>query len=194
MIILNYLNEEWRDIKDYEGKYQISNYGRVKSLNFRNSVGNVKLMNVHYNKKTGYLSVLLCKGSKGKRFTIHRLVATAFIPNPNKCRDVNHKDENKLNNFVWVNDNGTVDLEKSNLEWVSHKYNINYSGNIRIAISNSVKKRQRRVVKLAKDQTIISEYNSISEAALDNKLHLPNIIACCKGKTSNCGGFIWRYK
>lgn len=121
---LNYLNEEWRDIKGYEGLYQISNYGKVKSLG-NNKYRKEKILTQRTN-NSGYLMVMLSKQSKRKLLTVHRLVATAFVPNPNNYKEVNHKDENKLNNFVFVNEDGTVDLEKSNLEWCSHSYNNSY--------------------------------------------------------------------
>ena len=101
--------EIWKNIQGYEGLYQISNLGRVKSL--------------HYNKEkilkpnkygAGYYGVALSKNNKHKRYSIHRLVAIAFIPNPNNLPQVNHKDEDKTNNRV------------DNLEWCTNEYNMNY--------------------------------------------------------------------
>ena len=82
--------EEWRDIKGYEGKYQVSNLGRVRSLNF-NKTGKIKELS--YAKRRGYLGVTLFKDKKSKTFAVHRLVAKMFIPNPNNYPQVNHKDE-----------------------------------------------------------------------------------------------------
>ena len=105
--------EEWRYIKGYEGKYQISNYGRVKSL--KNSKGNYREKIMNPNDDThGYLKVNLSKNNKKKTYKIHRLVAIHFIDNPNNYECVNHKDENKQNNRV------------ENLEWCTKKYNTNY--------------------------------------------------------------------
>ena len=98
------MSEEWRDIKGYEEKYQVSNLGRVKSLKDR--YGNYREKILKYSKNNrGYLTVSLCKNSKVKLFTVHRLVAQAFIENSNNYPEVNHKDENKENNRV------------DNLEW-----------------------------------------------------------------------------
>ena len=109
--------EEWKDIIGYEGIYQISNKGRVKSLNRIDSRGhkvNEKILRP--GKRNNYLHVRLCKDGKFKDYKIHRLVAQAFLPNPDNLPVVNHKDENKLNNNV------------ENLEWCTQKYNVNYSG------------------------------------------------------------------
>ena len=102
------MQEIWKDIKGYEGLYQVSNFGRVKSLH-----GKEKILKP-YHKSTGYIQVILCKNYKTVARMVHRLVAEAFIPNPENKSQVNHKDENPLNN---------VD---SNLEWCSATYNINY--------------------------------------------------------------------
>ena len=129
------MQEEWRDIKDYEGLYMISSYGRVKSLgrwvNYKNKgkkwqEGKILKPLV---KKGGYLHVGLWKNGKLKFFTVHRLVAQAFIPNPNNLPQVNHKDENKENNFV------------KNLEYCDAKYNSNYGTRTkRIAEKQKAKK------------------------------------------------------
>ena len=104
--------EVWRDIEGYEGLYQVSNMRRVKSLNYRRS-GKERILKRLKN-KWGYLFVHLQKDGKQKGCKLHRLVAQAFIPNPENLPEVNHKDEDKNNN--------TVD----NLEWCTRKYNCNY--------------------------------------------------------------------
>ena len=87
--------EEWRDIKGYEGAYQVSSYGRIRS--FKNN--KVKVLKAQYHYK-GYLFVTLLKNGISKKYKVHRLVAQAFIPNPNNYPQVNHKDEVKDNNVV----------------------------------------------------------------------------------------------
>lgn len=110
------MNEVWKDIENYEGIYQISNYGNVRSLD-RLGYGGRKLYGNRisvYISDSGYPSVTLCKLAKHQKFYVHRLVANAFIPNPDNLPQVNHKDENKINNHV------------DNLEWCTHQYNNAY--------------------------------------------------------------------
>ena len=103
--------EEWRDIQGYEGLYMVSNLGRVKSLNYHRT-GKERIMKPSDNGH-GYLFVVLCKDGKDKNCRINRLVAQAFLPNPDNLPEVNHKDENKYNNCV------------ENLEWCDRSYNVN---------------------------------------------------------------------
>ena len=107
---------EWKDIPNYENLYQISNYGDVKRLNSYDSRGhlrNSRLRKPRISNK-GYLQIGLHKNGKETKFSVHRLVAESFIPNPDNLPVINHKDENPLNNYV------------SNLEWCTYKYNSNY--------------------------------------------------------------------
>lgn len=114
---------EWRDIKDYEGQYQVSNTGLVRSLDrivcsgrqVNTIHGKVRKQNIV---GKGYCQVLLCKNGKVKAFLVHRLVAQAFIPNSNEYPCINHKDGNPLNNSV------------ENLEWCTYKYNNEYNNRI----------------------------------------------------------------
>lgn len=107
------MEEIWKDIKDYEGLYQVSNLGRVKSLNYLRTE---KEQILKTNKVCrGYYQVVLWKDKKPKRYSVHRLVAEAFLPNPFNYPIINHKDENPSNNC------------SQNLEWVTYKYNSAYS-------------------------------------------------------------------
>ena len=104
--------EVWRDVKDYEGLYQVSDRGRVKSLNYHRSDKEKILKQSKH--KSGYMYAALYKDGERKYYRVHRLVATAFIPNPENYSEVNHLDDNHSNNCV------------KNLEWCSSKYNRNY--------------------------------------------------------------------
>lgn len=104
--------EIWKDIEGYEGLYQVSNMGNVKSLNYKRS-GKERLLKPRKN-KLGYMFVGLYKDNKPKNFRVHRLVAMTFLENPNNLSCVNHKDENPSNNHV------------DNLEFCTHEYNMNY--------------------------------------------------------------------
>ena len=129
MIILKYLNEEWRDIKGYEGYYQVSNYGRVRSLDrvIDNRIIKGKLKCIKYS-KLGYCIVSLYKNGTPKFYLIHRLVAEAFIPNINNFPQINHKNEIKADNRV------------ENLEWCDSSYNINYGKRNKIVTEKKSKK------------------------------------------------------
>ena len=109
----NLEGKEWRPVIEYEGLYQVSSLGRVKSLKDNHNNTREKILR-QVKLKNGYLVVNLWKGGKYKTCLVHRLVATAFLDNPNNFRCVNHKDENKENNIV------------SNLEWCTYQYNNTY--------------------------------------------------------------------
>lgn len=107
------MNEVWKAIEGYEGKYEVSNLGRVASLNY-NREGRRKIIATYTNSNSEYLNVQLWKNNKKKGFRVNRLVAQAFIPNPNNLPQVNHKNEIKTDNRV------------ENLEWCTAEYNVNY--------------------------------------------------------------------
>ena len=123
--------EIWKDIPEYEGKYQVSNLGRVKSLQRWSGTkyyNREYILNNYVNKKNGYVYVYLTKNNKGKNIRLHRLVAQAFIPNPNNYLYINHKDCDRTNNNV------------NNLEWCTASYNVKYSFKYGKAKSNFKKK------------------------------------------------------
>lgn len=167
--------EVWKDITGYEGLYQVSNLGNVKSLNY-NRTGQEKILKA-INHKCGYLRVTLYKNSKCVTYRLHRLVAQAFIPNPDNLPEVNHKDEDKSNNCV------------NNLEWCDSKYNINYG----TGITRSKEKRSKAVLGYHKKDNYIVEYPSIHEAARALGIKSSNICNCCNGKIKSYKGFVWRY-
>lgn len=176
--------EEWRDIKGYEGLYQVSNLGRVRSLDriikFKSSSRFHKGQIISIkNSKTGYCLVNLHRNSKQKMFLIHRLVAQAFIDNPEDLPCVNHKDENKLNNQV------------DNLEWCTYQYNTSYGTTIkRIAEKLSIPILQYDLY-----GNFIREYNSITDATKCLSLNSrTNIWNALNGICKSSGGFIWKYK
>ena len=185
-------NEVWRDIKGYEGLYQVSNYGRVKSLE-KDII--YKDGNIHHRKErirnpskksNGYLMVCFYVDREQKGLLLHRLVAEAFLPNPDNLPQVNHKDENKTNNFVWVNPDGTVDPDRSNLEWCTAKYNMNY-GTIILRAS-------KPVLQFSLFGVFIKDYPSMDDAEKQTGVLGCSICMCCQGKRKTAGGFIWKYK
>ena len=185
------MTEIYKDIKDLEGLYKVSNFGRVKSLGNGKSYNSKERILKPDTSRNGYLKVLLYKDGKKKKFLVHRLVAEAFIPNPNNLPCVNHKDEDKTNNYVGTPENDYMD---GNLEWCSHEYNINYgTRNERSAKARINGKKSKRVLQFTLDGELIREWPSISECGR-NGFCIGNICECCQGKLKSHKGYIWRYK
>lgn len=174
--------EIWKDIEGYEGLYQISDKGRIKSLQRISKFGkNKKILKerIMTQKVTrfGYHTIRLSKNGKKNDYSVHRLVAKAFIENTNNLPQVNHKDENKDNNCI------------ENLEWCSSSYNINY-GNRNRKVS---KKISQKVAKLGLDGKVIKIYNSMTEAQEENDIWHSGIGLCCRKLRETAGGFKWEY-
>lgn len=170
------MEETWKDIEEYEGLYQVSNMGRVKSVR-RNIILRPSIRN-------GYKRVTLYTNNIPKRYSIHRLVAMAFIPNPDNLPQVNHKDENRTNNCI------------SNLEWCTQEYNINYgTGNKRRAQKQLNNKNKSKVVlQYSLDGTFIKEWKSTMDVQRKLGFGQSHIVQVCKGKRRIAYGYIWKYK
>lgn len=169
--------ENFRDIEGYEGLYQVSNYGRVKSLGNGGSNNSKERILKPAKNTSGYLFVNLCKEGKAKKYLVHRLVAEAFIPNPNNLTEINHIDEQKTNNQI------------SNLERCDRCYNINY-GNRTDRAKDKQKIAHCKKILCITTNTI---YNSIKEASQILNISSSNICYCCNGKRKTCGGLKWKY-
>jgi hypothetical protein len=177
-------NEEWRDVVGWEGLYQVSNLGRVKSLpRPRNAIHPyITKERILRPRKVGkdreYLSVALCYEGKYKQEKVHRLVAKAFVPNPNNYTEVNHKDENKGNNVAL------------NLEWCSRSYNVNYgSGN-----AKRIRTTIESVLQYTLDGIFVAEYNSFAEAAKAVGSASANISHVVNGDYKTHKGYVWKRK
>lgn len=192
--------EVWRDINGYESYYQVSNLGRVRSLDkMQNYNGSVRIHEGRVLKPSsdgkGYYIVSLSKNNKAVTKTIHRLVALAFMPNPNNLPHINHKDECKTNNFVFINNDGTINEEKSNLEWCTASYNVNY-GNA--AVERGLKQRNDRnksklTAAYTTDGYLIDVYQSAREASRRTGVPQTLIYKCCRGENKSAKGFIFQY-
>lgn len=175
--------EVWIDISGYEGMYQVSNLGNVRSVSRkiinRGCVQQIKGRVLKQGNRGGYLYVILSKNGKIKSFSIHQLVAKHFIPNPQNKPQVNHLDENPLNNNY------------SNLAWVTSKENNNYGNrNKRVFEAGIVK--PKRVSMYSKDGQLLRSFSSIKEAsAFIGKGH-SGIAACARGERKTAYGFIWK--
>lgn len=162
------IKEEWRPVTGYEGKYEVSNMGRVRGLDRVSCrktspifVKGVVLSQLAM--PNGYTSVQLRSDGKQTRFYVHRLVADAFIPNPTNLPEVNHKDECKCNNIV------------SNLEWCSRSYNLKYAG----GASRRVNARKKAVIQKSGGVTV-AVYESVNAAARSLGVSPSNVSRCCR--------------
>ena len=174
--------EQWKAIAGYEGLYEVSDLGRVKSLNYSHTHKEKILRPVKGRK--GYLQVSLYKDGQIKNWRVHRLVAEAFIPNPQCMETINHRDEVKTNNSA------------SNLEWMSQKDNTNYgTRNKRIAEARLNHPAFSKKVQMFDKSTgeLLATFPSTMEAERITGIANQSISACCKGKYKSSGGYIWRY-
>ena len=175
----NYNTEQevWKGIDGYEGYYQISNLGRVKSLDRVDSIGHKrkgKIMKL--TPFDGYLNIILTKNAKRKRFKVHRLVAETFIPNPEMNPTINHKDEVRSNNKV------------KNLEWCTDEYNVNYGNRTK----KYTAKRTKPILRISidgKEKKIYGSMKEVSEDGFDRR----NVHSCIKGRLKKTGNYIWKY-
>ena len=166
--------EQWKDIQGYEGLYQVSNLGRVKSVErYQDNHGKKQIVPEKIKTPSlvnkGYLRVSLYKSNKPEHAYVHRLVALHFIENPLNLPQINHKNEDKTCNEVW------------NLEWCNNQYNQQYSHNVKI-------------VQYDLQGNFIKEWDSITEAETHLGIFDSGIVRCCQGKQKQCGGYVWKYK
>lgn len=162
------MEEIWKDIKGYEGLYQVSNLGRVRSLKY----GKERVLKTQLD-KDGYECLMLYKNGKHKTCRIHRLVAEAFIPNPDGLPCINHINECKQSNVV------------TNLEWCSVAYNNSYgTRNERIS---------KRVYQYTLDGSYVRSYYSTREAERQTGIWQQSICGVVLGKRNSAGNYIWSY-
>lgn len=168
------MDERWKAIKDYEGLYEVSNKGNIRRICKKYSEGRpVKLQT----DKDGYKRVCLCKDNKRKTWIVHRLVADAFIPNPNCFPAVNHKDENKENNNI------------NNLEWCTVRYNNSYH-------DGAIKRAAKRCKPIKAIKSGIElKFNSIKDASASLNISHGDISGCLHGAygRKTCKGYSFEF-
>ena len=183
------------DDEIYEGLYKVSNLGRIKNLNYRNT-GKERLMNPSENGK-GYLRVGLRKNGETNFCLVHRLVAETFLPNPEGKPHINHKIQGKKGksmNMVFFNKDGTIDKERTTIEWVTPKENNDYgTRNERIAKANTNGKCSKRVLQFTLDGKFVREWESTAECGR-NGFNFGAVAACCRGEKTQYKGFKWEYE
>ena len=180
------MKEEWKPVRNYEGLYEVSNLGRVKSLGRTvwNGRGCYKIPERILKAgtfKNGYLYVNLWKDGKMKHYTIHRLVGQAFVENPMGYTELNHRDENKLNNRA------------DNLEYCSRSYNNTYNGRHKKVGKKIAEKQKKAVFSVDRETGLIMFWESIKEASETLDIDHSSITKCCQGKMKSCGNHYWFY-
>ena len=174
------VDERWKPIDGYQGIYEVSNLGRVRSIGrtivCKNGMKKTIRPKILARKKhrNGYVSSMLCVNGVQKRILIHRAVASAFVPNPNGYPEVNHKDEDKENN------------ESSNLEWCTKSYNNTYG-----TLPARKALRFGKPVNQIKDGVIVATYPSAMEAHRVTGITPGGISGCCRGEIRSSGGYQW---
>lgn len=178
------MTEVWKDVVGFEGYYQVSNMGRCRSLDRivpckKNGERKIKghIMRLHKNSTNDYLCVGLCKNSKYTQMLVHRMVAIAFLNNPNNLPEVNHKDENPKNNCV------------NNLEWCTSKYNANY-GTRKDRLSVLPRKP---IIQKDLLGNFIKRWDFIKQASDELGIDQSEIIRTCKGRKESYKGYKWEY-
>lgn len=183
MTLLSKETEVWKDVVGYEGLYQVSSFGRVKSLPKKKGYGEgyTQKEKLLKNANNGqYLFVRLGRDGKYKNLFVHRMVAQAFIPNVERKSDVNHKNGIKTDNRA------------ENLEWNTRQENIihSYKSGLQKWTDEKKAKIGKRVICLDSGK----EYFSIEKAAEQTGIDRGNIGACCRGRRKTAGGYQWKYK
>ena len=182
------IQPKWKDIVGYENEYQINQFGEIRTLKDSPKLKKYDVLKPQISKRNGYVYQMLYKNGKEKLLRVHRLVAMAFLPNPNNLPQVNHKDGNKQNNSV------------DNLEWCEQSYNMKHafktglekpSEKQKAAVRKTNEKKRKRVVRTMGDEK--NEYESATVAARKNNVGISTICRYCNKKRMPKDGASWQY-
>jgi hypothetical protein len=172
------MEEIWKNIEGYDN-YQISNIGNVRKIT-KNGFTHIKCSprgsQKTSNTKEKYMGVTLSKNGTRKGFSVHRLVAEAFIPNPNNYPSINHINGIKDDNCV------------CNLEWCTIKQNIQHAYDVL-----NMRNHYGSIKQYSKDGKFIKEYDSVREASRELGIHFGNIVKCANKQRNVAGGYVWRF-
>ena len=177
------LKEEWRPVVGFEGRYEVSDWGNVASLNY-NHTGKWGLLSLTPNHKGGYLRVILCKDGKKYYQSVHRLVYEAFVGEIPEGLEVNHMDEDKNNCAVW---NLNLLTRKQNNDWGTRNERASKALTNHPAISKAVVAKNPITLK------VVYEFPSTMEAERSGGYEHSRICACCNGKQKTHKGLIWQW-
>jgi hypothetical protein len=177
--------ETWKDVKSFEGIYQINNLGIVRRISYPDSGNKGKYKVPYYLKsrkdKDGYLKYTLCNKEINKNFSSHRLVALHFIENPLNKKEVNHKngvkDDNRVENLEWVTQS---ENRQHCLKYLNPKLRNN--------------KLSKKTFQYDLQMNLINVFPSAKEAGRQTGIHQGHISECCRGEIKQANGFIWKYE
>lgn len=192
--------EVWRPVVGYEGRYDVSNYGRVKTLKRKFVSKDRELSYAIHSKEHPYYVVTLSKNGNCICPFVHKLVGEAFLPNPKNLPLINHK-FNVQDNFVYVNEDGTVDPEKSSIEWCDYSYNLCYGDAIEKMLKTRNKKgtygAEKPINQYTLDGNFVKWHKSINAAARSfpdyKKSRQAGINMAVTGKRESAYGYKWEY-
>lgn len=188
---------EWKPIVGFESEYLVSNDGQIFSFH-QNRILMGKLS------RQGYMRVCLCKNGFHKNEAIHRIVAKAFIPNPDNKPTVNHineiKTDNRVENLEWAtvaeqNVHGTrIARAVAHTDWKMRSTKIDYFAvAAKHDYQNQTKKQMKAVLQCDKDGVFIARFDSLAMAARSMGIKPSHICCCLKGRRKSCGGYLWKY-
>lgn len=171
--------EQWKPIPGYEGRYEVSDLGRVRSLDHVLPNGHFYKGQIIAPRKNngGYMLVNLSRSNNIRTFSLHKLVALVFVDNPNQLSQVNHINEDKTDNRA------------DNLEWCTASYNTSYGHRNDTMINH----RKKAVCQLTMSGEVVEIFPILNEAARRTGVNAAHICDVCKGKRNRAGGYIWKY-
>ena len=193
------MREIWKDIEGYEGFYQISSTSKVRSLDRFDAIGRFikgKILSPKLD-KDGYYCISLSKNGVGKSFKLHRLVAAHFLPNIENKPCIDHINCIRTDNVVWLNQDGSVNYDKTNLRWVTQKENVNnplskskYNPPHKNGYENP---NAKQILQFSKEGILIKKWGCMKDAADSLNINYINISKCCRGIQKQTNGSRWEY-